>query len=233
MTLVLLYLAVLAALSARWLSRQRLASKPWLETGMTLGVPAGPHPVAPARLGLAVLLAAIGLLFALLVAAYTMRVPREAWQTLPDPGILWSVTGLLALASVALHGAVRAASRGERDGLLLALAAAGTATAGFFAWQWLAWRRLLDLGAGPGSDAAAAFFYLLTALHGLHVAGGVAALAVIAVRALRAADPRDLRPAAFLCAVYLDALLAIWLVLFGVLYRTPWSGWILALCGPL
>ncbi|AWN40322.1 cytochrome-c oxidase [Methylobacterium durans] len=232
MTLVLVYLAALAALSARWLARQRLASKPWLETGAALDLPPGPMRIPAAKLGVSVLLAAIGLLFALLVAAYGMRVPRESWQSLPDPHILWLTTGLLALASLALHGGKGAAERDGRSALMLWLAAALTAMLGFLAGQGLAWRQLLDLGAGPNASAAGAFFYLITALHALHVGGGLVALCAITARAATAPGTEASRLGVGLCALYADALLGVWLVLFGLLFRTPWSGWIYALCGP-
>ncbi|GEP03240.1 cytochrome c oxidase subunit 3 [Methylobacterium oxalidis] len=232
MTLVLAYLAALAALSAPWLMRQRLGAKPWLETGSALDLPPEPARIPAARLGVTVLLAAIGLLFALLVAAYAMRVPRDAWQILPDPRLLWLTTALLVLASFALHAGRAAAERGGRDALLLWLAAAGTAILGFLVGQALAWRNLLALGAGPASGAGSAFFYLLTALHALHVGGGLVALGAVARRAAGAPGTETARLGVALCALYVDALLGIWLVLFGLLFRTPWSGWIYALCSP-
>jgi cytochrome c oxidase subunit III len=227
-SLVLLYLAALGLVAARWLSRQRLASKPWLEAGPTLALPPRPVAMPTARLGLAVFLAAVGLLFMLLVAAYTMRVPPEIWRRLPDPRIVWLTTGLLIVASLALHGAKGAATHGERGAALLGLTGAATATLGFIAGQVLAWRQLADTASV--SDAAAAFFVLMTALHALHLGGGFVALGIVTAKSAGAGAVEDAQPAIGLCALYWDALLAIWLVLFGILFRTPWTGWIEALC---
>ena len=228
MSIVLLYLAALGVPSAWWLSRQRLASKPWLEAGIVIALPPGRSAVPAARLGLAVFLAAIGLLFMLLVAAYTMRVQPEIWRRLPDPRIVWLTTGLLVVASLALHAAQGAAARGERDGTLLGLTAAAISTLAFIAGQALAWRQLAETTSV--ADAAAAFFVLMTVLHALHLGGGLIALGTVTAKSVGASAIEEAQPGISLCALYWDALLAIWLVLFGILFRTPWTGWIEALC---
>ncbi|GJD53726.1 hypothetical protein OPKNFCMD_6504 [Methylobacterium crusticola] len=233
MSLVLLYLAVLGGLAARWLSRQRLGEKPWLEAGPGLAPPPPDRPAAPAaQVGLALFLAAVGLLFALLAGAHGMRVPAGAWRVLPDPRLVWLATGLLVLASAALHVAAGAARRGDGAGARAGLLVAGAATLGFLAGQGLAWRQLWGSGAATAPDAAGAFFYLITALHALHLGGGLVALGSVTAAGLRGLGPDGLHPRIALCALYWDALMAIWLVLFGLLFRTPWSGWIDALCGP-
>jgi len=231
-TLVLLYLAALAVLAARWLGQQHLADRPWLTAG-------SPHPLgvpttrpSPARLGLGVFLASAGLLFALLVAAYAMRVPATAPVPL-DPRLLWLTTSLLVGASLALHGARGAARRGREDEATAALGLAAAAGVGFLGGQALAWRALWEAGiAHQGPDAAAAFFCLITALHGLHILAGLVALAWVTARGALLPRPADLGPSIALCTLYWDALLAVWLVLFGLLFRTPWSGLIDALCRP-
>ena len=228
MSLILLYLGGVALLAARWLSRQRLASKPWMEAGPLLALPHGDPTVPAAKLGLAVLLAVIGLLFMTLIAAYAMRVQPEVWADLPDPRIVWLTTSLLAVASLALHVARGAAGRGERDGALIGLTAAAIATLGFIAGQARAWRQVAE--AASVSDAAAAFFVLMTVLHALHIGGGSVALGRVIARTVRAAAAEDAQTGIGLCALYWDALLVIWLVVFGVLFRTPWTGWVETIC---
>ena len=82
MSLVLLYLAGLGAVSGRWLARQHLAAKPWLSAGPSCTLPADGGGGSAAKLALGIFLAVIGLLFALLVAAYGMRVPPGSDMTL-------------------------------------------------------------------------------------------------------------------------------------------------------
>jgi cytochrome c oxidase subunit 3 len=70
-------------------------------------------------------------------------------------------------------------------------------------------------------NPAVAFFYLLTAVHGLHLLGG---LFVWGKTVIRMARPRvelvDLRLSVELCTVYWHYLLLVWLVLFGLLLST-------------
>ena len=231
MSLVLAYLAVLGAFAARWLAQQHLADRPWLTVG-------SPHPLvapaaitAPTRLGLGIFLASAGLLFSLLVAAYAMRVPGTALVPL-DPRLLWLTTFLLAGASLALHGAHAAARRGREEQATAALGFASAAGLGFLGGQAFAWHALWQAGLVQGPDAAVAFFCLITALHGLHILAGLVALAWITARAALLPRPPRLEPGTALCTLYWDALLAVWLVLFGLLCQTPWSGLIDALCRP-
>ncbi|MFE1599314.1 cytochrome c oxidase subunit 3 [Methylobacterium sp. ID0610] len=231
MSLVLLYLAALAIVSARWLARQHLTAKPWLGAGPPAAVAGPERGPAPAMLGLAVFLAAVGLLFALLTASYGMRVPPGGRIAL-DPRLLWITTGALAVASVALHLASAAVRRGEPGEALGGLLLAGAGSLVFLGGQGLAWRRLWAAEAGRTADAAGSFFYLITVLHALHLAGGLVALARTTRRAARAEPPAPLGRSIALCTLYWDALLAIWLVVFGLLFRTPWSGLVDALCRP-
>ncbi|MFN3295616.1 MAG: bb3-type cytochrome oxidase subunit III, partial [Caldimonas sp.] len=74
----------------------------------------------------------------------------------------------------------------------------------------------------PVGNPAASFFFLLTALHALHVLGGLVGWAV-AVRALaRAPQAQAAAWRLGLCARYWHFLLAVWVVLFAALgWLTP------------
>ena len=53
------------------------------------------------------------------------------------------------------------------------LATSGLLTAGFLAGQLFVWKQLNDAGYFVSTNAATAFFYLFTAVHGLHVLGAL------------------------------------------------------------
>ena len=59
----------------------------------------------------------------------------------------------------------------------------------FVAGQLLAWRALAAQGLFLATSPSSAFFYVLTAGHGLHLLGGVAALAYVARRVRSAGRP--------------------------------------------
>ena len=91
MNIIFLFLAVLAAIVAWWLSQQRISAKPWLETG-PIG-DTGASSVPAAKIGLGVFLAIVGSLFALLISAYSMRMEMGEWRPAPVPKLLWLNTG--------------------------------------------------------------------------------------------------------------------------------------------
>ena len=86
------------------------------------------------------------------------------------PALLWLNTGVLVVSSVALHRAQVAAHRGRIDGVQDGLFAGGVLALAFLAGQLVAWRELDAAGYFLASNPANSFFYLLTAVHGLHVA---------------------------------------------------------------
>jgi cytochrome c oxidase subunit 3 len=103
-----------------------------------------------------------------------------------------------------------------RRGLL----AAGVFSLAFLAGQLLVWQELVGLGYFAKSSPANAFFYLLTAAHGLHVLGGLVALGRTTAKAFRCTDASKMRLSVRLCAVYWHFLFVVWLVLFGLLLFT-------------
>jgi cytochrome c oxidase subunit 3 len=221
MGIVILLIAGLAGIVFWWLSTQRLGSKPWLEQGAIGEFPGtGATALPPGKLGLGVLVAVIAALFALFLSAYVMRMQIGDWSPLPKPRLLWVNTGVLVLSSAALHWATRAAGRGERDALAGGLLVGAASALGFVVLQLLAWRELVALGYGVASGPAGGFFYLLTAVHAIHLLGGVAALALPIAKMRRDAPAREIGASVELCALYWHFLLIVWIVLFAVLLLT-------------
>ena len=220
MTIAILFFGAVAVVAAWWLAQQGLTTKPWLEEGPigdVRGVGASPLPAA--KVGMAVFLAVVGSLFALFVLAYSMRMHVGGdWRPLPAPTVLWLNTGVLVLSSVALHRAQLAAGRAEIDGVRVGLLAGGGLTLAFLAGQLLAWQELIAAGYFAATNPANAFFYLLTAVHGLHLLGGMVALGRATVKVWGGGrEPGQVRLGVELCAMYWHFLLLVWLMLFGLL----------------
>jgi cytochrome c oxidase subunit 3 len=222
MSAMLIFLAVIAAISGWWLSHQRLTTKPWLEEG-TLGEfpDAGASQMPAAKIGLGVFLAVVGSLFALLISAYFIRLDIAALDVvdrtkLPAPTLLWLNTGVLGLSSVALQWAWIETRRGQMDGVRTSLLVGALSALTFVAGQLLVWRQLTQAGYFLASNPANAFFYLLTGVHGLHVLGGLVALSRTLVRLWRGVAVEKLRQGVELCAIYWHFLLLIWLIVFSL-----------------
>lgn len=221
MGVTILFFSGLSVIAVWWLSTHRLTAKPWLEVGAAGEFPGSGMSAAPtAKVGLGVFLVVVGALFALLISAYVMRMSLADWRPVPKPTLLWINTGVLMLASAALQWARSAAFRDDLSGVKSALLAAGGATLAFMAGQIWAWQQLISTGYFLAGNPANTFFYLITALHGLHLLGGLVALGRNVFRAWTGSAPASLRLSLELCAMYWDFLLLIWLVLFGLLLLT-------------
>ncbi|WP_037082546.1 cytochrome c oxidase subunit 3 [Neorhizobium vignae] len=226
MNVTLIFLAVIGAIIVWWLSGQRLASKPWLETGSVQlpdhhGADRQQPPVPAVKIGLFVFLGVVGALFSLAVSAYFMRMASTDWWATPVPRLLWVNTAALALSSVALQWARREAGHGRMESLRPVLAAAFALAVFFLVGQVQAWSELTAAGYVLADNPANSFFYMLTGLHGLHILGGLAVLAHTTVRAFaRDVQPERLRLSVDLSAIYSHFMLAVWLLLFSL-----FAGW--------
>jgi len=174
----------------------------------------------PVMVGLGVFLAVATSLFALSISAYFMRRDGADWRPLAQPMVLWFNTAALVLGSVFFQTACNAAKSGRVGGVRLGLLAGGVCTLVFLAGQLWAWQHLNTAGHFLTANPANAFFYMLTALHGLHLLGGLWVWAKTTIKLQRGAAVHEVRLSVELCTVYWHFLLVVWLVLFGLLLLT-------------
>lgn len=217
MTITLLVLAAIMAVVVGWLLRQTLNVSPWIEQQAIEDGQKGAFSLPSVKIGLGVFLAVATSLFALLISAYFMRMMATDWITLAVPRVLWLNTGALILASVAMQSTRTAAQRGQRDGVRIGLITAGGFSFSFLLGQLWAWQALNAAGYFATANPANAFFYLLTAMHGLHLLGGLWVWCRTTAKVWRGVEVGKLRLSVELCTVYWHYLLLVWLVLFALL----------------
>ncbi len=221
MTYALVLLGGLMAVVVWWLVRQTVNVKPWVEQrSIEIVHGDGALSLPSVKVGLGVFLAVATSLFALLISAYHMRMMGEDWSKLALPRVLWLNTAVLILASVAMQRTRIAARHGQLDRVQGGLIAGGVFTFSFLAGQLWAWQQMAAAGYFLTANPAYSFFYLLTAVHGLHLFGGLWVWGKTTARVLRGADVGKVRLSVELCTVYWHYLLLVWLVLFAVLLHT-------------
>jgi cytochrome c oxidase subunit 3 len=219
-TYALLVLVGIMAIVVWWLVRQTVNVKPWMEQRPIEIIHGdGALSLPPVKVGLGVFLAVATSLFALLISAYHMRMMGEDWTRLAVPRVLWLNTALLFLSSVAMQWTRAAARRGQIDGVRSGLIAGGALTFSFLAGQLWAWQQMDAAGYFLTANPAYSFFYLLTALHGLHLLGGLWVWGKTTAKVLRGVEVGKVRLSVELCTVYWHYLLLVWLVLFAVLLQ--------------
>lgn len=170
--------------------------------------------------GTVVWLASELMFFSGLFAAYfTLRaVERGSW---PPEGVeLEAVraglfTVLLVASSATVQGAVRALARGDlarfRAWLVVTMLLAGA----FLTNQAGEWA---GAGFSISSHPFGSVFFVMTGFHGLHVSGGVAAMAVLLGRSAgRQFGPGDV-PAVEVVATYWHFVDVVWVAMFATLF---------------
>jgi len=172
------------------------------------------------KVALGVFLAVVTSLFALFISAYSIRMEYADWRPMPEPTILWINTGILVLSSIFLQYGWNAAKRQNLEATKFGVAAGGLMALAFIVGQLMAWNQLSSSGYIISGNPANAFFYLITAVHALHIGGGIFALSRTVKRVWRGENMPAIRLGTELCAVYWHYLLAIWVILFGFMLNT-------------
>jgi cytochrome c oxidase subunit 3 len=219
MSVMGLFFVLIASIAATWLWRQGVLQAPWLQEGEVAAYPGrAVSPPPAAKVGLGVFLAVAACLFSLMTAAYFMRQDSPDWQAPPMPGVLLFNTITLIAASVTIEMAHFAAMQGARKRLETWLVASAALSLLFVLGQLWAWRDLIAAGVYAAGNPANAFFYLLTGAHGLHLIGGLVAMAgAIGKVRDQLRTPASLAASVELCAIYWHFLLFVWLLLYLML----------------
>lgn len=179
----------------------------------------------PASTGIWVVLASIAMSFAAFTSALIVRQGSASdWRHLTLPGILYLNTAVLLASSVALEVARRqiGAFMGGRSTqvtnparwlyitLFLGLL--------FVAGQYVAWLQLRAQGLFLATNPNSSFFYVLTAVHGVHVSGGLGGLVRVIHRLNKAVLRKSTLDATshywhFMDALWVYLLLLLWMKL--------------------
>jgi cytochrome c oxidase subunit 3 len=208
-----------------------LRSRPAMQIAPTKGI--------PSQTGVWVAVSAIAMSFAALTSALVVRQGSGAdWQRFVLPRILYLDTIILIASSYTLElarkrfaaatplrpaGAVAQAVVSGVAAQASALRSSGlywlniTLTLGLFfvVGQVLAWQRLASQGLFLATSPSSSFFYLLTAMHGLHLLGGVLGLIYVGYRLRR--NARNAQTSLGTAAVYWHFVDLLWVYLLMVI----------------
>ena len=230
MSLTVAYFALATGIVVWLLLVRKLSAKSW-EAQPASAIEAEAPRWPAQRIGLWVFLAVITSLFGLFVSAYYMRLsghhgtgPAQDWMALSEPPVLWLNTVLLIAASVAMQAARKAVRTSVERGFT-ALLLGGLLTLAFLGGQFYAWGQVRESEFFSPVNPAVAFFYLLTAVHGLHLLGGLYVWGRTLAR-MRREDVetidllQSINLSVELCGVYWHFLLLVWLGLFTVMLST-------------
>ena len=200
-----------------------LSQKPWeahqatidnLHDGKTLAS-------SKARLGVKTIMVVSTIIFSLFIVSYSDRMLVHDWKSLSEPWLLWINTVILIFTSVIFHKAKVYSVNNDFDKSKNALLLVGCLTFVFITGQLMVWQYFVNNGQYASTNPANAFFYLFTALHGLHLLGGLFFWGKATTK-LYSNNFNVLKTKQIieLCSIYWHFLLVIWLILFGLMIAT-------------
>ena len=177
--------------------------------------------ISKAKLGVRTVMVVSTVIFSLFVVSYSDRMLIHDWRSLSEPWLLWVNTLILILTSIIFHRTKVLADKNEFEKTKNSLFVVGFLTFAFITGQLLVWQYFINLGQYASSNPANAFFYVLTALHALHVLGGLYFWAKTTTQLFKDNyNISKIKQNVELCAIYWHFLLVVWFVLFGLMALT-------------
>jgi cytochrome c oxidase subunit 3 len=142
---------------------------------------------------------------------------RHTWAGIRMPWILWVNTAVLLLSSATLELARRKLLVDSLRGFKQMWGLTTLLGLTFVAGQVLAWRQLASQGVYMSSRLATSFFYVFTALHAVHLLGGICALLYVGLRKFETARVSRF-VAAEVTSYYWHFMDGLWIFLLALLY---------------
>jgi cytochrome c oxidase subunit 3 len=158
------------------------------------------------------------MLFAAFTSALIVRQGISSdWVPTALPRILYLNTAVLLISSLTLQFSRRSIAASRHDQFARWLYITIALGWGFVAGQLVAWRELASRGVYLSTNPSSSFFYLLTATHGLHLLGGIAALCYLAFHYRKLATKNKEPVAVAVVALYWHFMDALWLYILILL----------------
>ena len=180
------------------------------------GLPAIPQRAYFTAIQLA--LAGIVMFFMALTSSFLVRKGLgDDWVSFALPRVLWANTLVLLASSGAIQFARARVRSGDNEGFGRGWGITTALGALFLVGQFAAWRQLAAQGVFLVTNPSSSFFYLLTALHGLHLLGGIVALLYVTYRPWQRSRITQ-STAADLVSIYWHFMDGLWIFLFALLY---------------
>ena len=142
------------------------------------------YPSNKFRIGMFFLLLVVLMTFGGLMSAYIVVSTNGVleWRPFDLPKQIWISTFLILASSATYQIAQNALKKNDQARAKNFLLATTVFGGMFIASQLLAWVQLVQRGVYMESNPYAGFFYILTAVHAIHVIGGIIALGYVLLR---------------------------------------------------
>ena len=200
---------------------QILAQKPWDQSQAKIDNmhEGGTINLSKGKLGLRFIMFVSTIFFCLFIVTYSDRMVYPDWQRMPEPWLLWFNTAVLFFSSMVFVNTQIASKNHQFQIVKNRLLLIGCLAFAFLVGQLLVWQQLIAYGYYVSTNPSNAYFYVFTALHGLHLLGGLVYWYLTIKKVWISSDivVAKVKHTVDLCAIYWHFLLAVWVVLFGLM----------------
>jgi cytochrome c oxidase subunit 3 len=173
--------------------------------------------IHPHKFTLWVAIGSILMMFAGLTSAYIVKRSQASWLMIEIPMMFWYSTATILASSVTVQLALKALKKREMINYKRLLVVTAVLGVLFIVLQIAGFRQFAaqDIRlVGAGSNASYSFLLAISGLHGIHVLGGVVALAVTVIRALKSSIKSYSTVPLEIVATYWHFVDALWIYLF-------------------
>jgi cytochrome c oxidase subunit III len=218
---------------ARSSTARRLDEDPRAHEGKRPGFGGGDPPAPPgwsntsigsnAWVAVLMFLGAEAMFFAGLIGAYLVfRLGSPLWPPPFQPRLPVGVTGvntlILIASAVTMRWSLKAVRANDRQRLTRWLVYTAALGGIFLVIQGFEWLRLIHYGLTVSSSVYGGLFYTLIGFHGLHVLGALIWLLVALLQTRRGRFSKAHHVGLQTCAMYWTFVVALWPVLYGLVY---------------
>lgn len=159
----------------------------------------------------------MAMLFAAFTSAYYVRQQKGDWLQFDIPQIFYISTAVILLSSVTMNWALSSVKKNDFASLKRASGITLLLGLAFIVCQVMGWGVLYDqkiVFAGKYSNASGSFFYVITLMHLLHLAGGIIALFVVWIKSIQEKYSSENLLGVRLCSIFWHFLDILWIYLF-------------------
>ncbi|GIV26541.1 MAG: cytochrome oxidase subunit III [Bacteroidia bacterium] len=157
------------------------------------------------------------MLFSGLVSAYIIRSQGGNWLKFQLPDIFYFSTGVILMSSLTIYFAQVSIQKDNKKRTTIFLVTSLILGIVFSISQFFAWKELYQNGivyAGKYSNPSGSFLYLLTALHLVHLLGGLIGLLITTIKNILGRYSSENYIGVELISIYWHFLDALWIFLF-------------------
>ncbi|MFM7901463.1 MAG: cytochrome c oxidase subunit 3, partial [Bacteroidota bacterium] len=122
------------------------------------------------------------MMFAGLTSGYIVRQAEANWLFFEMPQVFTYSTIIIILSSISMFWAQRSVSKNDRNGLTKGLTITLVLGLAFCVTQFSAWSELVRQGIYFTGNPSGSFLYVLSAMHLLHLVGGILYLVIVTAR---------------------------------------------------